>query len=178
VVNSIRIWEIPGDHSVGLPPTDVVQRIESGDVLLIRRAFQQVGLWDDIQETLWGAFEEALGHDTAGRLRGIGLESMHQLLTGEQIKRCNELAHLRLNSITRSYVPRLVRNALGYSGPGFYDQNSVIRFYVPIAFHKSNREILDARPGYTKPQGPHVDTWFGHATSGIVSSQMARRDSP
>src|SRR6266851_7331040 len=103
----------------------------------------------------------------AVRLRKAGLGSMHELLTGDQNKCCNAAAHAKFNSKTEHYVPKLVRETVGYRGPGFYDRNCVIRFYVPVAFHKSNREVLETRPGYTKPQGPHVDTWFGHATSGL-----------
>ena len=166
-VNSIRIWDVQADAAIGVVMDDAVERIVSGDILLMRRGLQRAGLWEDIEGTLWGAMEEALGRDMMVRLRETGLGSMHLLLTGDQIKRCNEAAHQRFNSIAGSYVPRLVREAVGYRGPGFYDQNSVIRFYVPAAFHRSNREVLEARPGYTKPQGPHVDTWFGHATSGL-----------
>jgi hypothetical protein len=164
-VSSIRIWDAPADLSACLE--NAVERIESGDVVLLRRALQRVGLWEDIAGLLWAAVEEAVGADMAVRLRKAGLGSMHELLTGDQIKWCNESVHAKFNSNAEHYVPILVREAVGYRGPGFYDRNCVNRFYVPNAFHKSNREVLDTRPGYTKPQGPHVDTWFGHATSGL-----------
>ena len=166
-VDDIRIWEIPGESPTGACPEDTVQRVESGDIVLVRRALSGAGLWEEIERTLWDALEEALGHDLQARLRKVGLASMHESLTGDQIKRCNEVAHSRFNSITKSYVPRLVREVAGYRGAGFYDANSVVRFFVPIAFHQSNREALETRPGYTKPQGPHVDTWFGHSTAGL-----------
>lgn len=166
-VNSIRIWDVEADAITGVFLDDAVQRIATGDILLVRRGLQRAGLWEEIELTLWEAIAEALGQDRMACLRKTGLGSMHLLLTGEQIKRCNEAAHRRFNSIARSYVPKLVRDVVGYRGPGFYDQNSVIRFYVPVGFHRANREVLETRPGYTKPQGPHVDTWFGHATSGL-----------
>jgi hypothetical protein len=164
---SIRIWEVARDSPNGVCLENTVQRVESGDIVLLRGALQRIGLWEEIRETLWRAIDEAVGSAMTARLREIGLGLMHESMTGEQIKRCNEAAHWRLNSITGHYLPKLVREAVGYRGPGFYDQNCVIRFYVPAAFHKSNREVLETRPGYTKPQGPHMDTWFGHATSGL-----------
>ncbi|HYM08845.1 MAG TPA: Rieske 2Fe-2S domain-containing protein [Terriglobales bacterium] len=167
LANCIRIWDIDCPLPTEVLLNNAVQHIESGDILLVRRALQRVGLWEEIQTTVWGAIGDALGHEMTARLRELGLGSMHQLLTGDQVKRCNEFAHARFNAVAEGYVPRLVREAIGHRGPGFFDQNAVIRFYVPIAFHKSNRETLDTRPGYTKPQGPHIDTWFGHAMSGL-----------
>lgn len=165
--NLIRVWDVPADTRPGVVLDNAVQHIERGDVVLVRRALQRTGLWDEIQAALWGAMHDALGEETSTRLREAGLGSMHELLTGDEIKRSNEAAHGRFNSLTGSYVPRLVRESIGYRGPGFFDQNAVIRFYVPLPFYKANRSALDTRPGYTRFQGPHVDTWFGHATSGL-----------
>ena len=163
--SSIRIWDTPA--CIGACLENSVERVESGDVVLLRGALQRIGLWHEILGMLWGAIGEALGAEMTGRLREAGLGAMHELLSGDEIRRCNETAHATFNSNTENYVPKLVREVVGYRGPGFYDRNSVNRFYVPVAFHKANRAVLETRPGYTKPQGPHVDTWFGHATSGL-----------
>src|SRR6266851_1808418 len=65
-VTSIRIWDAPADLSSCLE--DCVERIEAGDVVLLRGALQRVGLWEEITGVLWAAVEEAVGVDLGGAL--------------------------------------------------------------------------------------------------------------
>lgn len=164
----IRIWEVPAGVLRGRTRlSNLVEYVNAGDVVLLRNGLQDTGLWNHISGTMWKSVADAIGGPLTARLRKAGLVRMHELLTGEEIKRCNEAAHLRFNKSSAKYVPGLVRDAAGYSGAGYYDGNAVIRFYTPAAFHMANREVMEIRPGYTKPQAPHVDTWFGHATAGL-----------
>lgn len=164
----VVVWEIGKNAlSQGHVLSDTVEHMKQGDVILIREALQQVGVWEPVKQILEKSIAQALDPVTLGKLHKVGLGKMHEVLTGEQIVACNGSAHTLFNRWAEDAIPVLVRNAIGYRGVGDYDKNSVIRYFVPAENYKAQKKALGDRPGYTKPQGPHVDTWFGHATAGL-----------
>lgn len=165
---SIRIWTVRGERLfAGERISNAVEALNRGDILILKNGLQAVNLWDEGCEILRKSLRKIVGRDRARFVEGVGLEHLHHHLNADETARLNDLAHERFNRWTRKMVPVLVREGIGYNGPGFFDRNAVIRFFLPHSDYVAGKSAFEKRPGYTKPQGLHIDSWFGHATAGL-----------
>jgi len=132
--------------------TNALENIRNGKIIIKKQFLQELGLFKKIC-------------DLTPQIRKF--EKLHEELTAQQIYNLNIDVSAKIPEIGYQITRTFVKDYIGYKDKFYIDNAPVIRFYVPHDFYKANEAVLKDRQGYLRIQGPHHDTWFGHAIEGL-----------
>jgi hypothetical protein len=143
-----------------------IERIRNMDICLARKFLQEREFFEPVVEKV-----HQVARDKARCRIEWPLEKIHEHISAEQIKLlCTNLARERgpksLRVMLAKFTHDVVREELGVSEKFWLDFQPVVRFYTPHDFWVSHKDQLNLG-GHLRIQGPHHDTWFGHATEGM-----------
>jgi len=145
---------------------DGIVRIRNNNVCLARGFLQHKGFFDKVVEKV-----QQVARYKAGCRVEWPFEKIHEHISAEKIKLlCTNLARESgpnsLRMMMAKFTHDVVREDLGVTNKFWLDFQPVVRFYTPHDFWVANKSQLNLG-GHLRIQGPHHDTWFGHATEGM-----------
>ena len=150
---------------VGQPyPTDISERVCSGEIFVVRGCLQQLGLMDEFRETSISGIRRVAGDEVADSIQHEGLEFIHRHCDIEQIaKITDELSHLAQPK-SRSWVSTIAKDLLNLSKRFYFERSPNIRFITPYDHMAKGLKALEefARRhggGKLTPHPPHRDSW-------------------
>lgn len=140
--------------------------LKDGHVVVKQDFCEELGFKQRLEEFSYEVIGRHTTPEKLARLKEVGFEKMHEVLSGQEIFDANVDICPSSKDIMCELVIKFVRETLGLQE--FYlDTRPIVRFYCPYDFFDDHKHLFDRRPGAMRLQGPHHDTWFGHATTGI-----------
>ncbi len=140
--------------------------LDKGHVVVRKGFLQEHGYMDKLRDFSY----EVIGrHTTAEKLEVLkerGFEKMHEVLSAQEMFDANTYICPASKDIMCQLVTKFVHETLEVK-EFHLDTRPIVRFYLPYDTYKDNESLFDTRPGSMRLQGPHHDTWFGHAITGI-----------
>ena len=171
---ALRYVAFGRDHRSGMdiPLSACIDRVNEGDVVLVKGALGSLGALDDIQRISFDAVAKVGSSDKARRVRVAGFEALHNVLTGDEIFALEQELTRRLLPVKDRLIADLVRQVLRYNGPLYMLQRLWVRLMVPHREYLRNEAQFSTRIGHLQPHNPHRDAWFS-APSNSISVWMA-----
>lgn len=133
-----------------------------GDVIVKENFLQEMNYMDRLINISYAAFPPHKREE----IKQIGFEKMHEVCTAKEIYETNVKLTEHCKPVLAELTENFVRSILKHEGDLFIDNLPIVRFYVPHDFYNDHKSIFENRRGFLKIQGPHHDTWFGHALDG------------
>lgn len=145
---------------------DSLEKVRSGAIVQSKNLLQNLGYFDKITQITLQIISDCASESQAKNIEEYGFEQLHNFLTAEQIYKINDNLSESIKPILGKMVYDFVKIKLGYEKDFFIDNKPVVRFFTPHDYYSRN-PVLAGKQGFLKIQGPHHDTWFGHATEGL-----------
>jgi hypothetical protein len=148
---------------------DIVPTVRAGQVVVVPHALQDVGVYEELVETIVNAIHDVCSSAAAEQCRRSGLERLHTVLDGAEVERAVHEADRRLARAFPRLMKALGRGALGLTRPFYINRSSLVRFMVPREAHSPNEERIMRRPnrGHLSGHPPHRDYWFFNPINSI-----------
>lgn len=143
-----------------------LEKARSGIIVQSKKLLQNLGFFDAISQMTIQVIADNSSENQAKEVKENGFEKLHNFLSAEQIYKVNDCLSEEIKKISGILVYQFVRKVLNYEKDFYIDNKPVVRFFTPHDYYSAN-PILAGKQGFLKIQGPHHDTWFGHATEGL-----------
>lgn len=161
------------DASNSPQPTEISQpgeveglagRILDGEVFILRRGLQTLGLLDDLIASSLEGIRESVGPDVAARASRDGFDRIHEWIDPADLPRMTDAVYLSVAKTVRSMLKHFVRQVFPGEGSYFFEKSPNVRFHIPYelaARHQSafNRFAGSRGQGKITAHGPHRDSW-------------------
>jgi nitrite reductase/ring-hydroxylating ferredoxin subunit len=155
-------------ESEGAPAMRVLTRALDGDVFVLRRLLQQVGIHDRLIATCRAGIEGS-GCDTAAWSRaGARFEELHHHLPVGEMPRVTTAVQEALQAVYHDLLARLLRDGLGFDRALYVMKHPIPRFLLPHDATRTHRGEFQ-RYGDERGHGkittlrPHRDSWFAES---------------
>jgi nitrite reductase/ring-hydroxylating ferredoxin subunit len=156
-----ELVEIQGD----LPHRDLAARVLAGEVVVVRRCMQQLGLIEELREASLQGIRETAGSEVADRVASLGFEMIHECVGAEQIPAITDRVYEIVSRKAAGWLLQLVPKVFGRREPFYFEREPNVRFLIPHANSLGQsalyREFAEAHgEGKITAHGPHRDSWL------------------
>jgi len=146
------------------PFVGLSERLLSGEIFLLRNGFQQIGVFEKLQETSFSGIASALGEAVANRVRQVGFENIHTVVSASDIPKVADAVYEKVTPRSKEFLQTFVTDALGLNGHFYFERKPNVRFHIPYdvaAAETGNYKKFAERRGDGKitPHNPHRDSW-------------------
>jgi nitrite reductase/ring-hydroxylating ferredoxin subunit len=139
-------------------------RILDGEVFILRRGLQTLGLLDDLIASSLEGIRKSVGPDVAARARRDGFDRIHEWIDAADLPGMTEAVYLSVAKPVRAMLEQFIRKVFPGEGNYYYEKSPNVRFHIPYelaARHQSSfNRFADSRgQGKITAHGPHRDSW-------------------
>ena len=155
--------EITEDQPI---PAGLVDKIIEGEVFVIRKGLQRLGLYDHIAETSLAGVRDGAGARAAEDIEREGFDAIHRFTNLEEIESVTDAIHKRAIDMAPEWVAEIAPGLLGIDDPYFFERGPNVRFHVPYDVMAEDEALMKrfaAKSGGGKlaPHPNHRDSWVG-----------------
>lgn len=145
--------------------SSVLARCLSGELVVLKRFVQELGLDALISPAIRGAVRRVAGRRAATALDEHGYASLHRVLAAAQLREVVQLAERRLNRVAPSLNHKTYALGLGVDAPIWVMRKPLLRLQIPFDASRTGAETDPAFSGNyalgrLKALRPHRDSWF------------------
>jgi nitrite reductase/ring-hydroxylating ferredoxin subunit len=149
--------------NVGEVP-DLAGRILGGEVFVLRRGLQQLGLFEPLVEGTLEGIRAAAGEEVADKVRRGGFDRIHEWVTPLDLPAVTDSVYAVLTPRAYDHLQALVPRVFPGAGTFYYEQAPNVRFHIPFDLASRYRREFDKfaekrGQGKIAAHGPHRDQW-------------------
>jgi nitrite reductase/ring-hydroxylating ferredoxin subunit len=147
-------------------PRNLAERVMAGEIFVVRRCLQRLGIFDEITASSLDAIRSVLGADVAVDVEREGFDAIHRFANLDQIEAvidslCKGVAQQGLG-----WIAKVAPDLLGTTGSYYFEREPNVRFHVPYDVMAADTEAMKrfaAKSGGGKlaPHPNHRDSWVG-----------------
>lgn len=143
---------------------DLAGRILNGEVFVLRRGLQQLGLFDPIVEGTLTGIRKASGDTIADGVRKAGFDRIHEWVTPLDLPKVTDAVYAELTPRALEHLGTLVPRVFPGAGTFYYEKAPNVRFHIPFDHAARYRREFDKfaekrGQGKIAAHGPHRDQW-------------------
>lgn len=158
-------------ETVGEVP-DLAGRILNGEVFILRRGLQQLGLLEPIIESTLQGIRRAAGTETAETVRAHGFDRIHEFVSPLDLPKVTDAVYEELTPRALDHLRRLVPRVFPGAATFYYEKAPNVRFHIPFDFAARYRREFDKfaekrGQGKIAAHGPHRDQWVDCPSNAI-----------
>ncbi|MDJ0951776.1 MAG: Rieske 2Fe-2S domain-containing protein [Alphaproteobacteria bacterium] len=158
-----------------IPLEQVLGRVRDGEVIVLPRAMQSLGLFQRLYDLTLDAVRAASSDSHAKRVEDQGIEHIHRILSPRQIVETNvglsSLPNMEFFGVAR----RCIEDGLGYRDGYYICSKPIVRTMVPFDLSDTEDVLSTLHTGRIRALSPHRDSWYPHPEHGInIWSAMGR----
>ena len=155
--------EIAEDQPI---PPHLAEKVIEGEVFVIRRCLQRLGVFDEIAATSLNAIKSVAGRKAADDVEREGFDTIHRHTSLDQLEAVTDKIHDRAIEKASDWVAQIAPGLLGINGAYYFERGPNVRFHVPYDVMAEDPEIMSrfaAKSGGGKlaPHPNHRDSWVG-----------------
>ena len=146
--------------------------VKNGAIYSIRNALQEIGIFNRIRELTLFAIEKTAGPEISNQIDAVGFESMHLLLTPQQLDQVHRRLTSVLNPLSLTIGKRFGEKIFNCQDDFFVEDQPNYRIFIPYDYYaKSDKYFKNFEnnygPGKLTLHGPHHDSWYYHPLNAI-----------
>jgi nitrite reductase/ring-hydroxylating ferredoxin subunit len=139
-------------------------RILNGEVVVLRGALQQAGLYDPLVQASLDGIRAVVGPDRANAIRDNGFDRIHETVSPGEIPAVTDAVYERVTDRAHDHLKRLLPRVFSDADAYYYERSPNVRFHIPYdqaAEHRRQYETFVGKRGEGKitAHGPHRDPW-------------------
>ena len=147
-------------------------RILDGEVFVLRRGLQQLGIFDTLIEASLSGIRAAAGDDTAAKVREAGFDRIHEWVNPGDLPALTDAVYNVMTPIAHKILGSLVPRVFPGAGSYYYERSPNVRFHIPFdraAQHRREFSKFAEKRGEGKiaAHGPHRDQWVDCPSNAI-----------
>jgi nitrite reductase/ring-hydroxylating ferredoxin subunit len=144
--------------------SDLVRRILDGEVVVVRRALQQAGVFELLTEATVEGIRAAGGDETAEKVRQCGFDRIHEWVKPADLPALTDAVSKVITPIGHASLQALIPKLFPESGTYYYERNPNVRFHIPydlaVRHQREFNKFAEKRgQGKIAAHGPHRDQW-------------------
>ena len=156
------------------PIIPIWARVLNGEILVVRRGLQQIGIYEQITRMSAEALFSSVAPHVVTEVLKNGFERIHEFVKGDELFQIYDRLGQAMEPLAPKLGKLLSREILGWRLPIFVERRPNVRLQVP--FDSEYRQKSDVfMPAYKRPRGdgkltphgPHRDSWFDCPSNGI-----------
>lgn len=145
-------------------PADLVARVMAGELFVLRRCMQRIGLLEELRAASLEGVRRVAGAEVTAKVDAEGFDQIHRHVGLEEIAAITDEIYRVTAPHAHRWVARIMPDVLGVPHPYYFERRPNIRFVVPYDRMMEDAAFL-AR--FTKRHGrgkitlhpPHRDSW-------------------
>ncbi|MGQ0734657.1 MAG: phytanoyl-CoA dioxygenase family protein, partial [Acidobacteriota bacterium] len=151
---------------------DLAGRILNGEVFVLRRGLQQVGLFEPLVECTLEAICASAGREVADKVREGGFDRIHEWLSPLDLPGVTDAVYAVLTPRAHSHLQTLVPRVFPGAERFYYEKSPNVRFHIPFDHAARYRREFDKfaekrGQGKIAAHGPHRDQWVDCPSNAI-----------
>jgi nitrite reductase/ring-hydroxylating ferredoxin subunit len=151
---------------------DLAKRILEGEVFILRRGLQQLGLFEPLVEGTLEGIGTAAGDDVAHKVRQGGFDRIHEWISPLDLPKVTDAVYDVLTPRALGHLQTLVPRVFPGAGTFYYEKAPNVRFHIPFdhaARHRREFDKFAEKRGQGKiaAHGPHRDQWVDCPSNAI-----------
>ncbi len=151
-------------------PTNIAERVMTGELFVLRRCMQRLDLFDDLRAASLDGIRQVLGPEVSARVDAEGLDQIHRFASLEQIAKITDAVYRTTATQAARWVSKIVPDLLGVTEPYYFERRPNVRFVIPYDLMMQEADALAGvikKHGHGKvtPHPPHRDSWVDCPTN-------------
>lgn len=147
-------------------PENMAERLMTGEIFVIRRCLQRLGIFDEITDTSLDGIRTIAGEDAAATVEHEGFEKIHRFADLDQIDAIIDKVYKDLARKGPDWVAKIAPDLLGITKPYYFERLPNVRFHIPYDILAADPEAMSrfaakAGGGKLAAHPNHRDSWVG-----------------
>src|ERR1700682_5476314 len=131
---------VGNDEPVAVALDQVVARVTSGEVIVLRRCLQELGYLETFQLVIQNAITDFAGAERSEAIMDRGVEWLHLFVTIKELTEITKRLQNDLSTISMTMVKRVARELLQLRGDVYAEEARNIRIFVPHDYWMKGRD--------------------------------------
>lgn len=150
---------------------DLVERVLAGEVIIARRAMQQIGLLDVMLEDCYAGLRKLLGEERVAQILQAGIEKIHDFVPPGEIPTVTDAIYAVAGERELDWLNIMMPKLIG-DRAYYFEGPPNVRFHIPYAKQAEAQKAFEAfrkrhGEGKVTSHGPHRDSWLDCPDNGI-----------
>lgn len=147
-------------------PEDLSDRLMAGEIFVVRRCLQKLGIFDEIVRTSLDDIRIVAGEDVAANVEREGFETIHRYASLDQIEAILDRIYGDVGQKGPAWIAKIALDLLGITKSYYFERMPNVRFHIPYdvmaaAPETANRFAAKAGGGKLGAHPNHRDSWVG-----------------
>lgn len=143
---------------------DLANRILNGEVFILRKGLQQLGLFEPLVDATLEGVAAAAGPEVADKVRRGGFDRIHEWVSPTDLPKLTDAVYDVLTPRALGHLRTLVPRVFPGSGTFYFERAPNVRFHIPFdhaaRYRKEFDKFAEKRgQGKIAAHGPHRDQW-------------------
>jgi nitrite reductase/ring-hydroxylating ferredoxin subunit len=142
----------------------LAQRVLGGEVVIVRRGLQQLGLYDTLVQSTLEGIRRRLGPEVAAAVERAGFDRIHEFVQPGDIPAVTDAVYEMVTASANDVLVKLVPGTFPGGGSYYFERSPNVRFHIPFDIAAAYRKQFDKfaqthGQGKIAAHGPHRDPW-------------------
>lgn len=142
----------------------LARRILDGEVVIVRRGLQQLGVFDTLVQSTLAGIRKCLGPEVADQVERAGFDRIHEFVQPGDIPRVTDAVYEFVTANASDVLVKLVPGTFAGGGSYYFERSPNVRFHIPFDIAAAYRKQFDKfaqthGQGKIAAHGPHRDPW-------------------
>lgn len=147
-------------------PEDLAERLMKGEIFVVRRCLQRLGIFDEVVATSLESIRMIAGEQVVDDVEREGFENIHRFANLEQIDAILDRLYKNLANKGPDWVSTVAPELLGLTDSYYFERVPNARFHVPYDVVASDAQAMNkfaskAGGGKLAAHPNHRDSWVG-----------------
>ena len=143
---------------------DLARRILDGEVFVVRRGLQQLGLLDPLVRSTLEGIRACVGPERASKVEQAGFDRIHEWIDAAELPVVTDTVSKLVTASANDVLLKLVAGLFPGRGSYYFERNPNVRFHIPFGIAAGHRKEFDKYAekhgqGKIAAHGPHRDPW-------------------
>ena len=143
---------------------NLASRILRGEVFIVRRGLQQLGLFDTLVRSTLEGIRNCVGPEIAGEIERSGFDRIHEWVKPADIPTVTDAVYKVVTGNASDVLVKLVPGLFPGGKDYYFESSPNVRFHIPFDIAAAHRKKFDTftethGEGKITAHGPHRDPW-------------------
>jgi nitrite reductase/ring-hydroxylating ferredoxin subunit len=142
----------------------LARRVLAGEVVIVRRGLQQLGLYDKLAQSTLEGIRRSRGPEVAQQVERAGFDRIHEFVQPGDIPAVTDAVYEIVTANANEVLVKLVPGTFPGGGSYYFERSPNVRFHIPFDIAAAYRKQFDKfaqthGQGKIAAHGPHRDPW-------------------
>ena len=147
-------------------PQRLAEHVMAGEVFLVRRCLQRLGLFDEIRETSLEAIRDLAGPSPARQIEREDFDAIHRFVALDKIEAIADRIYERAAKRVTDWTAKIAPDLLGIRRAYYFERMPNVRFHVPYDLVAADAALMKrfakkGGGGKLAAHPNHRDSWVG-----------------